>query len=64
MAEELAAAITSFVIAFLIIPVIIKYSLRKNLVDIPGRRKIHKVTLQWGLLFLLVFYFFSYMDKL
>ncbi|HTE29723.1 MAG TPA: MraY family glycosyltransferase [Chryseolinea sp.] len=42
MAEELAAAITSFVIAFLIVPVIIKYSLRKNLVDIPGRRKIHK----------------------
>lgn len=42
MAVELAAAITSFVIAFLIVPVIIKYSLRKNLVDIPGRRKIHK----------------------
>ncbi len=42
MAVELAAAITSFVIAFLIVPVIIKYSLRKNLVDMPGRRKIHK----------------------
>lgn len=42
MAVELAAAITSFVIAFLIVPVIIKYSLRKNLGDIPGRRKIHK----------------------
>ena len=42
MAVELAAAITSFVIAFLIVPVIIKYSLEKNLVDIPGRRKIHK----------------------
>lgn len=42
MAIQLAAAITSFVISFLIIPVIIKYSLRKNLVDIPGRRKIHK----------------------
>jgi UDP-GlcNAc:undecaprenyl-phosphate/decaprenyl-phosphate GlcNAc-1-phosphate transferase len=42
MAIQLAAAITSFVIAFLIIPVIIKYSLKKNLVDIPGRRKIHK----------------------
>lgn len=42
MAKELAAAITSFVIAFLIVPVIIKYSLAKNLVDIPGRRKIHK----------------------
>jgi UDP-N-acetylmuramyl pentapeptide phosphotransferase/UDP-N-acetylglucosamine-1-phosphate transferase len=38
----IAAAITSFIICFLIVPVIIKYSLRKNLVDIPGRRKIHK----------------------
>ena len=42
MANQLAAAITSFVICFLIIPVIIKYSLKKNLLDIPGRRKIHK----------------------
>lgn len=42
MAIQLAAAVTSFVICFLIIPVIIKYSLEKNLVDIPGRRKIHK----------------------
>ncbi len=42
MAIQLAAAITSFVICFLVIPVIIKYSLEKNLVDIPGRRKIHK----------------------
>ncbi len=42
MAIQLAAAITSFVIAFLIIPVIIKYSLQKNIVDVPGRRKIHK----------------------
>lgn len=42
MAVLLAAAITAFVISFLIVPVIIKYSLMKNLVDIPGRRKIHK----------------------
>jgi UDP-GlcNAc:undecaprenyl-phosphate/decaprenyl-phosphate GlcNAc-1-phosphate transferase len=42
MAIQLAAAITSFVVAFLIVPVIIKFSLEKNLVDIPGRRKIHK----------------------
>jgi len=42
MAIEFAAIVTSFVICFLIIPVIIKYSLEKNLVDIPGRRKIHK----------------------
>jgi UDP-N-acetylmuramyl pentapeptide phosphotransferase/UDP-N-acetylglucosamine-1-phosphate transferase len=42
MAIHLSAVITSFVIAFLILPVIIKYSYKKNLVDIPGRRKIHK----------------------
>lgn len=42
MINPLASAVTSFVISFLIIPVIIKYSLEKNLVDIPGRRKIHK----------------------
>ncbi len=42
MAIQLAAAITSFVIAFLIVPVIIKYSLKRNILDIPGRRKIHK----------------------
>ena len=42
MAIQLATVITSFVIGFLTIPVIIKYSMQKNLVDIPGRRKIHK----------------------
>lgn len=42
MATQLAAAVTAFVISFLIVPVVIKYSLRKNLVDVPGRRKIHK----------------------
>jgi UDP-N-acetylmuramyl pentapeptide phosphotransferase/UDP-N-acetylglucosamine-1-phosphate transferase len=42
MAIQLAAAITSFVISFLIVPVIIKYSLKRNLLDFPGRRKIHK----------------------
>ncbi len=42
MVIHLASTITSYVIAFLILPVIIKYSLKKNLVDIPGRRKIHK----------------------
>jgi UDP-GlcNAc:undecaprenyl-phosphate GlcNAc-1-phosphate transferase len=42
MATQVAAAVTSFIICFLVIPVIIKYSLEKNLVDIPGRRKIHK----------------------
>jgi UDP-N-acetylmuramyl pentapeptide phosphotransferase/UDP-N-acetylglucosamine-1-phosphate transferase len=60
MAEELAAAITSFVIAFLIVPVIIKYSLRKNLVDIPGRRKIHKkVTPSMGGIAIFLGFFFS-----
>jgi UDP-GlcNAc:undecaprenyl-phosphate/decaprenyl-phosphate GlcNAc-1-phosphate transferase len=42
MVAQLAAATTSFVIAFLVVPIIIKYSLLKNLVDVPGRRKIHK----------------------
>lgn len=42
MAIQLAAAITSFVISFLMVPVIIQYSLKRNLLDIPGRRKIHK----------------------
>ncbi|NJM26245.1 MAG: undecaprenyl/decaprenyl-phosphate alpha-N-acetylglucosaminyl 1-phosphate transferase, partial [Bacteroidia bacterium] len=42
MVIPLSSAITAFVISFLIVPVIIKYSIKKNLVDIPGRRKIHK----------------------
>jgi UDP-N-acetylmuramyl pentapeptide phosphotransferase/UDP-N-acetylglucosamine-1-phosphate transferase len=62
MAKELAAAITSFVIAFLIVPVIIKYSLAKNLVDIPGRRKIHKkVTPSMGGIAIFVGFFISSM---
>lgn len=42
MAVNLAACVTAFLISFLTLPVIIKYSLRKNLGDVPGRRKIHK----------------------
>ncbi|MCZ8354957.1 MAG: MraY family glycosyltransferase [Cyclobacteriaceae bacterium] len=42
MATNLAAAITAFVISFLTVPIVIKYSFRKNLGDVPGRRKIHK----------------------
>ena len=42
MAVNLAACITAFLISFISLPVIIKYFLEKNLVDIPGRRKIHK----------------------
>lgn len=60
MAVQLAAAITSFVISFLIVPVIIKYSLRKNLVDIPGRRKIHKkVTPSMGGIAIFIGFFIS-----
>jgi UDP-GlcNAc:undecaprenyl-phosphate/decaprenyl-phosphate GlcNAc-1-phosphate transferase len=60
MAIQLAAAITSFVISFLIVPVIIKYSLRKNLVDVPGRRKIHKkVTPSMGGIAIFVGFFIS-----
>lgn len=42
MANLVASTVTAFVFSFLILPVVIKYSLSKNLVDIPGRRKIHK----------------------
>lgn len=42
MAILLAACLTAFLISFLIIPMIIKYSLAKNLGDAPGRRKVHK----------------------
>lgn len=60
MAVQLAAAITSFVISFLIVPVIIKYSLQKNLVDIPGRRKIHKkITPSMGGIAIFVGFFIS-----
>jgi UDP-GlcNAc:undecaprenyl-phosphate/decaprenyl-phosphate GlcNAc-1-phosphate transferase len=60
MAIQLAAAITAFVISFLIVPVIIKYSLRKNLVDIPGRRKIHKkVTPSMGGIAIFIGFFIS-----
>lgn len=38
----LLAAISAFVVAFLILPVLIKYSLKKNLVVVPGRRMVHK----------------------
>jgi UDP-GlcNAc:undecaprenyl-phosphate/decaprenyl-phosphate GlcNAc-1-phosphate transferase len=36
------AAITSFTICFLMLPVIISFSLKKNIVDQPGSRKVHK----------------------
>lgn len=42
MAILLAACVTAFLVSFIILPVIIKYSLAKNLLDVPGRRKIHK----------------------
>jgi len=42
MITALLAAFTAFVITFLVMPVIIKYTLKKNYVDVPGYRKIHK----------------------
>ncbi|UII27943.1 undecaprenyl/decaprenyl-phosphate alpha-N-acetylglucosaminyl 1-phosphate transferase [Fulvivirga maritima] len=43
MTAILLAIATSFIITFLVIPVIIKYSKKKSkLLDTPGRRKIHK----------------------
>lgn len=35
-------ALTALVITYLVMPVIIKYTLKKNYVDVPGYRKIHK----------------------
>src|ERR1041385_2053269 len=42
MAQNLAAFVTSFIVALMVLPVIIRYTLRNNLVDAPGGRKIHK----------------------
>jgi UDP-N-acetylmuramyl pentapeptide phosphotransferase/UDP-N-acetylglucosamine-1-phosphate transferase len=42
MVVLLAACVTSFLVSFIILPVIIKYTLAKNILDMPGRRKIHK----------------------
>lgn len=42
MAALLAVCVTAFLVSFIILPVIIKYSRAKNLGDAPGRRKIHK----------------------
>jgi len=44
MAINLASCVTAFLIAFITLPVIIKFFIDKNLVDAPGRRKIHKKT--------------------
>ena len=41
MAILAAAAVTSFVIAFLALPVIIKYAISNNLLDTPDKRKVH-----------------------
>jgi UDP-N-acetylmuramyl pentapeptide phosphotransferase/UDP-N-acetylglucosamine-1-phosphate transferase len=42
MTVNLAACVTSFLVAFLTLPVVIKYSYQKNLMDAPGGRKVHK----------------------
>ncbi len=42
MAINLAACVTAFLISFITLPVIIKFFIEKNLLDVPGRRKIHK----------------------
>ncbi len=60
MAIQIAAATTAFLIAFLIVPVIIKFSLQKNLVDVPGRRKIHKkITPSMGGIAIFIGFFIS-----
>jgi UDP-GlcNAc:undecaprenyl-phosphate/decaprenyl-phosphate GlcNAc-1-phosphate transferase len=42
MTVNLAACVTAFFISFIILPLIVKYFLKKNIVDFPGGRKIHK----------------------
>jgi UDP-GlcNAc:undecaprenyl-phosphate GlcNAc-1-phosphate transferase len=42
MAVLFASCITAFLVCFVVLPVIIKYTVAKNLLDVPGRRKIHK----------------------
>ncbi len=42
MAILLAACVTAFLVSIIIQPVIIRYTTSKNLLDAPGRRKIHK----------------------
>jgi UDP-N-acetylmuramyl pentapeptide phosphotransferase/UDP-N-acetylglucosamine-1-phosphate transferase len=42
MIKIFSAVVTSYILAFLIIPVIISYSKKKNVLDTPDRRKIHK----------------------
>jgi len=42
MTRIIASIITSYIIAFLIIPVIIFFSKKTNILDAPDRRKIHK----------------------
>ncbi len=42
MATLLTVCVTAFLVSFITLPVIIKYSLAKNLGDVPGGRKIHK----------------------
>lgn len=42
MLKIFSAIITSYIITFLIIPVIISYTKKKNVLDTPDRRKIHK----------------------
>lgn len=60
MVIQIATAITSFVISFLTIPVIIKYSFKKNIFDIPGRRKIHKkITPSMGGIAIFIGFFIS-----
>jgi len=42
MLQLISIGITGFVISFLGLPIVIRYTLKQNLVDVPGKRKIHK----------------------
>jgi UDP-GlcNAc:undecaprenyl-phosphate/decaprenyl-phosphate GlcNAc-1-phosphate transferase len=42
ISAEILTVFTASIISLLIIPQLIKYSFQRNLVDLPGRRKVHK----------------------
>ncbi|MBX7124451.1 MAG: undecaprenyl/decaprenyl-phosphate alpha-N-acetylglucosaminyl 1-phosphate transferase [Cyclobacteriaceae bacterium] len=44
MAVNLASSVTSFLIAFVVLPLIIRYMMRNKILDAPDSRKVHKVS--------------------
>jgi len=42
MVQQISAVITAFILTFLITPLVTRFLFEKHIVDIPGKRKIHK----------------------